>query len=216
MKKSTLIKENKKLDKRLVLVFITMLVTFLLVMGAYLIIPTTNTNITKEDSKTISTSPNESFIFKTVKGQTFKINATSKSFEIPKMKNRIVFLKIFGWDCKYCQKEIPELINLKKQFDGAFDVIAIESQHHTTEENQRFLEEKGINYHIVTGDKYKKFLNYLKEHHGWSGVIPLSIVIGEDGTILAFEVGFKSYTLAELLKVSLQQYKMIQKLQNKE
>ncbi|NEW61606.1 TlpA family protein disulfide reductase [Sulfurovum sp. bin170] len=209
------VKKNK-LDRRLVILFLTSLIALLLAIGIYFFMPITNKNIKEEHSETISTLPNESFVFKTVKGQTFKINATPKSFEIPKMKNRIVFLKVFGWDCKYCQQEIPELINLKKQFDGAFDIIAIESQPHTTEENQKFIEEKGINYHIVTGDKHKKFLSYLKEHHGWSGVIPLSIVIGEDGKILAFEVGFKSYTLAELLKVSLQQYKMIQKLQNKE
>jgi len=225
MEKSKLIKKSdksdesikkNKLDKRVVILFLTSLIALVLAIGVYFFMPTTNKNIKEEHSKTTSTSPNESFIFKTVKGQTFKINATPKSFEIPKMKNRIVFLKVFGWDCKYCQKEIPELIKLKKQFDGAFDIIAIESQHHTTKENLKLVEEKGINYHIITGDKYKKFLSYLKEHHGWSGVIPLSIVIGEDGKILAFEVGAKSYTLAELLKISLQQYKMIQKLQNKE
>jgi thiol-disulfide isomerase/thioredoxin len=130
------------------------------------------------------------------------------------MQNRIVFLKVFGWNCKYCQKEIPELIKLKKQFDGAFDIIAIESQQHSTQENLKFSNEKDINYHIVTGSKYKRFLQYLKEHHGWSGVIPLSIVISEGGTILAFEIGAKSYTLAELLKVSLQQYKEIKKFQS--
>jgi peroxiredoxin len=221
MKKQELIKDSnkdknvikkEKQDKRLRVVFIIMLVTLLLVIGAYLFVSTSN----EENNKTDLISPKESFVFKTIKGQTFRINASLNKFEIPKMRNRIVFLKVFGWDCKYCQKEIPELINLKKQFDGAFDVIAIESQHHTTEENIKFSNEKGINYHIVSGDKYKNFFQYLKEHHGWSGVIPLSIVIGEDGNILAFEIGAKSYTLAELLKVSLQQYKIIQKLKNKE
>ncbi len=226
MEKSELIKktdnqedstEKKKPDKRLMVIFSLILVTLLFLIGAYLFISkSTDSSTSKENSKIHSTSKEESFIFKTIKGQIFKIEASPKSFKIPKLENRIVFLKVFGWNCKYCQKEIPELIKLKNQFDGAFDVIAIESQHHTTKENQKFAREKGINYHIVTGDKYKKFFDYLKEHHGWNGVIPLSIVIGEDGKILAFEIGAKSYTLAELLKVSLQQYKMIQKLQNKE
>jgi peroxiredoxin len=226
MEKSKLIKDSdkdenvikkEKQDKRLGVVFVIMLITLLLVIGAYLFVSTSTEIVTKkEENKANLTSPYESFVFKTIKGQTFQINASPNNFEIPKMKNRIVFLKVFGWNCKYCQKEIPELINLKKQFDGAFDVIAIESQHHTTEENIKFSNEKGINYHVVSGDKYKRFFQYLKEHHGWSGVIPLSIVIGEDGNILAFEIGAKSYTLAELLKVSLQQYKIIQKLKNKE
>jgi thiol-disulfide isomerase/thioredoxin len=216
MEKSKLIKKEK-IDKRLITIFVIMLLTLLLVIGAYLFMPSFNKIVPKVDEKKSATTlPQESFVFKTIKGQTFKINASPDRFEIPKMKNRIVFLKVFGWDCKYCQQEIPELINLKKQFDGAFDVIAIESQQHSTKENRKFSDEKNINYHIVTGEKYQRFFQYLKEHHGWSGVIPLSIVIGESGNILAFEIGAKSYTLAELLKVSLQQYKMIQKLQKKE
>jgi peroxiredoxin len=212
MKKSELIKNDTSVEKNRSnkIVPIISIIAILIIIGSYFLIPNSNK---KEEN--ISTTSSESFIFKTVKGQTFKINASPSNFDIPKMKNRIVFLKVFGWDCKYCQKEIPELINLKKQFDGAFDIIAIESQHHTTEENRKFVEEKNINYHIVTGDKHQKFLDYLKEHHGWSGVIPLSIVIGEDGKVLAFEVGFKSYTLAELLKVSLQQYKLIKKIKDK-
>ena len=207
MEKSEII-EKKKLDKRLIVLFIVAIVALLVAIGTYLSTPITKT----KKREIISTSPQESFVFETIKGEKFKIDASPQSFKISNMKNKIVFLKIFSWNCKYCKKEIPELINLKKQFDGAFDIIAIESESYTTKENLQFAKERDINYHIVTGDKYKKFFQYLKEHHGWSGVIPLSIVLGENGDILAFEVGAKSYTLAELLKVSLQQYKIIQNL----
>ena len=205
-KRATL-SQKDKIAKKILVIFSAILVAIGLYFFLY---------IDREDSNTLYTSPNQTFFLKTIKGQTFKIIASPDSFKIPKLQNRILFLKVFGWDCKYCQKEIPELIKLKNQFDGAFDVIAIESQHHTTQENIKLAKEKGINYHIVTGDEYESFLDYLKEYHNWSGVIPLSIVIGEDGKILAFEIGAKSYTLAELLKVSLQQYKMLKKLQNKE
>lgn len=223
MEKNKLIKSDtqdesikkKRPNQRLIILFTTIVITLLLAIGVYLFMPINSEKIVKEVNTTLSTSPTESFVFKTIKGQTFKIDATTSSFKIPKMQNRIVFLKVFGWNCKYCTKEIPELIKLKNQFDGAFDVIAIESQKHTTEENLKHVKELGINYHIVTGDKHEKFFQYLKEHHGWSGVIPLSIVISENGNILAFEIGAKSYSLAELLKVSLQQYKMIKTLQKK-
>jgi len=207
MEKSELIKKQKN-KKKIAIFFIALLI---IVLSLFLF---------KEKNKIttlVSSTPSQKvFTLKTVQGETFEIIASPKKFKIPKLKSKIVFLKVFGWDCKYCQKEIPELIKLKKQFDGAFDIIAIESQHHTKEENLKFIKEKGINYHIVMGDDYKDFLDYLKTYHGWNGIIPLSIVIGEDGRILAFEIGAKSYTLAELLKVSLQQYKMIKQLQNKE
>ena len=86
--------------------------------------------------------------------------------------------------------------------DGSFDVIALEYQGYTKEQSKAFVEQHGINYHIVMGENHNNFYNYLKEHYGWSGIIPLSIVLGEDGKVLAFEIGYKSYTLAELLQTS--------------
>ena len=153
-----------------------------------------------------------SFLLKSVDGKIFEINATNYSFKISNIKNKIVFLKAFGWNCQYCNKEIPQLIKLKKKFPKLFDVIAIEVQNHSEKENLKQIESRGINYHIISGQKHKNFLRYLKEHHNWTGMIPLSIVIAEDGKILAFEIGMKSYTLSELLKVSLQQYKVMQNL----
>jgi len=208
MGKSELIKKDKK-NKKIIIFFISLII---IIMSLFLF---------KEKDKIsslVSDTPNQkSFVFKTIQGETFEIIASPKKFKIPKLNHKIVFLKVFGWDCKYCQKEIPELIKLKKQFDGAFDILAIESQHHSKEEDIKYIKEKGINYHVIAGDDYQDFLEYLKKYHGWNEVIPLSIVIGEDGRILAFEIGAKSYTLAELLKVSLQQYKMIKQLQqNKE
>lgn len=226
MEKSELIKSNdksidsikkKSIDRKLIVLFITVVIAFFLAVGVYFFMEKTAKVVNeKKIGESISTLAEESFVFKTIKGQSFQIDASPQSFKIPKLQNRIVFIKVFGWNCQYCRKEIPELIKLKNQFDGAFDVIAIESQHHSRKENQKFVKELGINYHIVTGNEYQRFFDYLKEHHGWSGVIPLSIVIGEDGKILAFEIGVKSYTLAELLKVSLQQYKIVRKLKNKE
>ncbi len=35
------------------------------------------------------------------------------------------------------------------------------------------------------------------------GLIPVTIVFGKSGDILAYEVGVKSYTLAELIKASI-------------
>ena len=153
MEKRELIKKSDKvekpikkngIDKKLIIIFSTFIIAVIVAIGAYFFMPTDNKQIKENSEKAISTSPNESFVFKTIKGQTFKIDASLQNFKIPKLQNRIVFLKVFGWDCKYCQKEIPELIKLKNQFDGAFDVIAIESQHHTTQENQKLANEKGI------------------------------------------------------------------------
>jgi len=150
-------------------------------------------------------SSNQNFIFKSIQSKEFHINATRNHLKIEELKGKIVFLKVFGWDCKYCQKEIPELIKLKNKFKTAFDTIAIESQHHSHTQNLDFIKKQNINYNIINGDKQNKFLEYLKQEYKWDGVIPLTIVIDSRGKILAFEVGYKSYSLTTLLETTLKE-----------
>ena len=148
---------------------------------------------------------NKNFIFQTIKDKKFNIKSYKNHIEIAQLKGRIVFLKVFGWNCKYCQKEIPELIKLKNKFKLSFDAIAIESQHYSKSENLNFIEKHHINYNILEGDKQKEFLKYLKDEYKWNGVIPLTIVINGSGKILAFEAGYKSYSLTTLLQTTLKE-----------
>ena len=145
----------------------------------------------------------KNFHFTTLEGEMFNIKAKDRTFKIEGMENKIVFLKVFGWDCEFCQKEIPQLIKLKNNLPDTFEVIAIEAQKHTTQQSKDFIKEYGINYHIIEGETHKEFYNYLQQQYGWTGVIPLTIVLSKDGYVLAFELGAKSYSLSELFKASL-------------
>ena len=143
------------------------------------------------------------FLFETVKNKKIEIDVEDKVFKIKGMENKTVFLKVFGWNCKYCKKEIPELINLKNKLGDSFEVIAIEAQDYSDEASLKYIEEYGINYHIVSGRTHSDFYAYLQEKYGWTGIIPLTIVISKDGEVLAFELGAKSFSLAELMKAAL-------------
>ena len=154
--------------------------------------------------KRISPAPVVSnFKLQTLDGKTFNIKAENRKFQIEGMEGKIVFLKVFGWDCEFCKKEIPQLIHLKESLPNSFDTIAIEAQEHTDEQSKEFIKKYGINYSIVSGDKQKKFYSYLQKQYGWTGVIPLTIVLSKEGYVLAFERGSKSYSLSELLKASI-------------
>jgi len=178
-------------------IIISILGAVLLIVGALFYM-----NIIKIQHTT-SDSNEQNFQFKTLEGKIFNIKAGNRTFQIEGMENKVIFLKVFGWDCNFCKKEIPELINLKKSLPDTFDVIAIEAQQHSTEESKRFVKEFGINYHIVEGEKQKDFYTYLQKQYGWTGVIPLTIVLSKDGYVLAFERGSKSYSLSELFQASL-------------
>ncbi|HHD82049.1 MAG TPA: TlpA family protein disulfide reductase [Campylobacterales bacterium] len=143
------------------------------------------------------------FRFQTVKNETIEIDVEDNFFKIKGMEEKTVFLKVFGWDCKFCKKEIPELVTLKNELGDSFEIVAIEAQHFSTEESLEFMKQYGVNYPVTSGDSQTDFYTYLQEKYGWSGVIPLTIVLAKGGKVLAFEVGDKSYSLAELMKASL-------------
>ena len=202
--------KNAKVDiqKILNIVIMFLIVVLLLLAGYYFYngkddVIGTKLETGDSKSKLLFPSLESTFNFKTVNGKDFKIKTTDKKMEIEGLTDKLIFLKIFGWDCKYCKKEIPQLINLKKDLGDTFEVIAIEAEKHSNEESLKYIKKYGINYDIVNGNEQKRFYEYLKVHYGWSGVIPLTIVLGKGGNILAYEVGVKSYTLAELMKASL-------------
>ena len=157
----------------------------------------------KEAIKKIDKSPSADYMFETIDGAKLEIDVEDNAFHIKGLEEKTVFLKIFGWDCKFCQKEIPQLIKLKKELSDSFEVIAIEAQEHTVEESKEAIKKYGINYPVVQGDTHKDFYRYLQEKYGWTGIIPLTIVVAKGGKVLAFELGEKSYSLAELMKAAL-------------
>jgi len=193
--KDTKTRDTTKKNKTNILILISVIILFLIGIFFYI----------SQKKSTPYLSTNQNFIFKTMKLKEFHINATQNHLKIEELKGKIVFLKVFAWDCKYCQKEIPELVKLRNKFKTAFDTIAIESQHHSHKENLDFIKKHNINYNIINGDKQEKFLEYLKQVYNWNGVIPLTIVIDSSGKILAFEVGYKSYSLTTLLQATLKQ-----------
>ncbi|MCK4440506.1 MAG: TlpA family protein disulfide reductase [Sulfurovaceae bacterium] len=202
--------KNAKLDiqKILNIVIVFLIVILLLLVGYYFYsskssIVGTQLKLEHSRSELLFPPVDSKFDFKTVDGKDFKVKTNTKKIEIEGLENKIVFLKIFGWDCKYCQKEIPQLINLKRDLGDTFEVVAIEAEKHSNEESLKYIKKYGINYEIVNGNEQKRFYDYLQVHYGWSGLIPLTIVLGKGGNILAYEVGAKSYTLAELMKASL-------------
>jgi len=144
------------------------------------------------------------FQFITTKGEVFHIKTGKREFKIEEMKGKIVFLKIFGWDCEFCKKEIPQLIKLKKSLPDTFDILAIEAQKHTDAESEAYIKKLGINYNVVSGTTHKDFYSYLQKEYGWTGIIPVTIVLSKEGYVLAFEIGSKSYSLSGLLKASLE------------
>jgi thiol-disulfide isomerase/thioredoxin len=160
--------------------------------------------IINQEKVSSALSVKQDFIFNALDGTSFKVKTDKKRIIIEGMENKIVFLKVFGWDCKFCMKEVPELIKLKNTLSDNFDVLAIEAQNHSRDISLSNIKKYDINYPIILGEEQNKFYKYLQEQYGWTGIIPLTIVISTKGDVLAFELGKKSYSLSELFKASLE------------
>jgi thiol-disulfide isomerase/thioredoxin len=187
---------------------VSILFIFIVFVGVYIAYNSKekeNSNIVGTMTKVITkrmAHPSSDYSFETVNGKKIQVDVKDGYFHVRGMENKIIFLKVFGWECKYCQKEIPQLIKLKKQLGDTFEVIAIEAQEHSKEESLHYIKKYGINYDIVSGDGEKDFYIYLQEKYGWTGIIPLTIVVAKGGKVLAFEIGEKSYSLSELMQAS--------------
>ncbi len=98
------------------------------------------------------------FTFETIYGKSIKVGAEDRRMVVDGFQGKIVFLKIFGWDCQYCKKEIPELVHLKQELGDSLEIVAIEAQQHTKEESKGYKMRYGINYIIVDGTKPAEIL----------------------------------------------------------
>ncbi len=187
------------MKKILNLIIVFLVIVLLLFLGYYFYNREVGTKVYFGEKPDIPIPLDNSFEFKTVDNRVFKLKTGKKKMIIEGLEDKIIFLKVFGWDCQYCKKEIPQLINLKNNLDNSFKIIAIEAEKHTNEESLKYIKKYGINYDIVNGNNQKRFYDYLKSNYGWSGLIPLTIILGKGGDILAYEVGVKSYNLSELM-----------------
>jgi len=178
----------------------------LLLLGIFLLIAIAIVSVKILDQEKVSEplSPKQNFVLESINGKKFNLKTDTKKIIIEGMENKIVFLKVFGWDCKFCMKEVPELIKLKESLSDKFAVLAIEAQNNSKNLSLNNIKKYGINYPIILGENQEKFYRYLQEQYGWTGIIPLTIVISTKGDILAFELGQKSYSLSELFKASVE------------
>jgi thiol-disulfide isomerase/thioredoxin len=178
----------------------------LILLGILLLvaIAVVSIKILDQDKENELLSPKQTFHLTAIDGTTFTLKTDKKKIVIEGMENKIVFLKVFGWNCQFCMKEIPELIELKTSLPNKFAVLAIEAQNTPKDVSLENIKKYGINYPVIQGEKQEKFYRYLQEQYGWTGIIPLTIVLSTQGDVLAFELGQKSYSLSELFKASLE------------
>lgn len=120
------------------------------------------------------------------------LNATlttldGKSLKLPDLRGKVVVLNLWATWCGPCRREIPDFIEIQKDYEGRVEVLGItsEDERNTAESVREFVKEFKINYKVVWVDA-KGWEAFLAPRYS----IPQTYVLGPDGNLINKFVGY--------------------------
>lgn len=113
-------------------------------------------------------------------------------------KGKVVLLNFFGKNCKYCMKEIPDLVDLQNRYKDKFQVVAIHVQEMMTPGERSRLESRfKFNYPIYEVDNNYNFFSYIAQRAGYTGSIPFTIIFDKSGSAAKIIPGYAPKDMLE-------------------
>jgi len=135
------------------------------------------------------------FKFKDLNGKEIVLNTFLEGIHFSNAKGKVVLLAFWGNHCPPCLMEMPELIELQKEFKGKFQINSFQVQTRISDDDLRaFAKEKGINYPVINNSDPEvfKFTDYISAKTSWKGLIPFSILFDKEGKATKIYLGLKS------------------------
>jgi thiol-disulfide isomerase/thioredoxin len=107
-------------------------------------------------------------------------------------QGRVRLINFFATWCPPCLEEIPNLIELGNRFgNNGFTVIGLSVDKGGREKVKKFVKKMKINYPVLMADE-----KVSSEFGGVSG-IPVSFLVGQDGTLLRRYLGYVDHAVLE-------------------
>jgi len=138
---------------------------------------------------------NFTFKFKDLNGKEIVLNTFAQGIHFSNAKGKVVLLAFWGNHCPPCLMEMPELIELQKEFKGKFQIDSFQVQTRVSNDDLKaFTKEKGVNYPVVNDSDPEvfKFTDYITAKTSWKGLIPFSILFDKKGNATKIYLGLKS------------------------
>lgn len=128
-----------------------------------------------------------SFSVKTLKGDTF---------DIEKMRGKVVLINFFATWCGPCMKELPVVQpRVWEKFSGRdFAMISI-GREHTQQQLKAFNEKKGFTFPIAPDPKREVYSKFATKF------IPRNIIVDKKGEIIFEGKGFSEKELEKMIKL---------------
>jgi thiol-disulfide isomerase/thioredoxin len=99
------------------------------------------------------------------------------------LHGKVVIVNFWATWCPPCQEEIPEMMELQKEFQGKLQIIGVSMDDGPEEPVKQFADKIGMNYPIVMGN------DGLPEEYGGIPALPTSFVIDPEGRVVQKHVG---------------------------
>jgi peroxiredoxin len=107
--------------------------------------------------------------------------------KLSSFKGKIVMLNFWATWCPPCKVEIPDLVQLQKQFGDDLVILGV-SIDDTPEQLQPFAAEYHVNYPMLVG----KDRDDVQEAFGGTWALPSTAIIGRDGKIAQKHTGIRT------------------------
>jgi thiol-disulfide isomerase/thioredoxin len=99
------------------------------------------------------------------------------------LHGKVAIVNFWATWCPPCQEEIPEMMELQKEFQGKLQIIGVSMDDGPPEGVKDFADKIGMNYPIVMGS------DALSEEYGGIPALPTSFVVDPEGRVVQKHVG---------------------------
>jgi thiol-disulfide isomerase/thioredoxin len=99
------------------------------------------------------------------------------------LHGKVVIVNFWATWCPPCQEEIPEMMELQKEFQGKLQIIGVSMDDGPAEGVKEFADKIGMNYPVVMGS------DALSEEYGGIPALPTSFVVDPEGRVVQKHVG---------------------------
>lgn len=124
-------------------------------------------------------------------------------------KGKPVLLNFFGKNCRYCIREIPHLVAVKKKYGDRIGIIGMHVQERMGPSTLNNMKKRyGINYPIYQYDDNVAFVRHVGVRARYNGGIPFNIFFNANGDVIQIIPGYVSE--AELDKIFAQMLAPVQ------
>jgi thiol-disulfide isomerase/thioredoxin len=115
---------------------------------------------------------------KSYQGHPITIIERSNGFIFPQYKNKTVILEMFGKNCSHCIKEIPVFNQIRRDFKGKVEIIAVQVEDSMSPlQAKSLIRRYKLSYPLIDGETATNLQYSIQHTYGWTGILPYIMVI---------------------------------------